>query len=485
MTHLVDIRSVQFENGKPDFKFDKIYRCFQNKGNGLLFRLLNEKENKWAFYNDTKDTVMKITANFGPYSTITVLGKARQTAPETKDGEIQVSLDVDPGATELFISGTANGFRIGFQTETVQEGNIVFENGKPAVEYNKIFKCFKNSGNGLLFRLVNSAEKKWYFYNDTTDYIIKATCEFDKKEGITVLGRTAITGTPASSPRGMIVTLEIEPGYTEPFIQGEAGTYRLSFSAEAVGNDKPEASSAINYINGEPNWHLVDRNAKVYRCFKDDGNGLLFRFIDEKKRLWAFYNDTTDFVMKATVSYPAAEEKDVKPADGATSTKHGGKIEVTIQIPPLTTVVMLKGLPSNYEVAYAAESVNRTAPEVAPRYRCGEPDASLFRYDEVFRCFKDHSNGLMFRLVDNRNQRWGFYNDTSDTQVTASVSFGRDSRVKALGKTRTAQDPEKGLIYILTVDPLQTVPFVEGDITSYVFEFTANKKQRGGVAFTA
>eukprot|EP00796_Vickermania_ingenoplastis_P006358 gene6358-4583_t len=251
-------------------------------------------------------------ARFGAFSKINILGRSRQVqivedAKPAKPGEIEVVLEVEPMCTEPFISGLVNGFSIGFQTEAVQDTNIIFENGKPAVEYNKIFKCFKKTGNGLLFRLVDTKAKRWYFYNDTPDYIMRCTCEFDNKKSVKLLGRAQATGTPANAPDGVIVSLE--------------------------------------------------------------------------------------------------EEGKVKGAAGTSVEKKNGKIEVSMQIPPLATVVMLHGRPSNYDVAYAAESANR-------------------------------------------------------------------------------QDPEKGLVYVLSVDPLQTLPFVEGEITSYVFEFTANKKKSGGVSFT-
>lgn len=231
MTQEVSINSVKFENGQPDFKFDKIYRCFKDKGNGLLFRLVNEKDNKWAFYNDTKDSVMKIQASFNSFSKINAVGRAVES--KNSKGDIEVTLEVQPMATEPFIVGVVNGFSIGFQTEPVQDA-IEFESGKPSVSYNKIFKCFKDQGNGLLFRLVDTQNKKWYFYNDTTDYMMKVTCEFDKKSSLKVLGNAKAEGAPAGNPDGVIVTLEIKPRETQPFLEGEPASFRISFGAEGI-----------------------------------------------------------------------------------------------------------------------------------------------------------------------------------------------------------------------------------------------------------
>lgn len=231
MTQEVDIKTVKFENGRPDFVFDKIYRCFKDKGNGLLFRLVNEKDKKWAFYNDTADSVMIIKASFNSFSQIQSLGKTRES--KNAKGEIEVELEVQPKQTEVFISGTVNGFSIGFRTEGVQDA-ISFESGKPALSYDKIFKCFKDQGNGLLFRLVDTQNKLWAFYNDTPDYLMKVKCEFDKKSAVKVVGNAKAEGAPAGNPDGVIVTLEIQPGKTEKFVEGDPTNFRISFGAEGI-----------------------------------------------------------------------------------------------------------------------------------------------------------------------------------------------------------------------------------------------------------
>lgn len=470
--------SVQFENGTPNFEYKKMYRCFPNKGNGLLFRMVNDKTSTWAFYNDTADSVMKVKGKFDQFSSIEAIGHARQESLE--GGGVEVSVSVAPGATELFIRGKVNGFTMGFQTEVIEDSEAVsFINGTPSVPYNKVYKCFKNSENGLLFRLVDVSGKRWYFYNDTTDYIMKVTCEFEKKGSAQPTGLTKIGGTPANFPNGITLTLDVMPGKTEEFLNGLPQNYRLSFVAEAVDNDRPEENDKIKFLNGEPNWRLMDQqNTKLYRCFKEDGNGLLFRMVDERTKQWGFYNDTVDFSMKITLSFPEAEANVVQGTPDTVSHISNGKVEMTMTVPPLATMMMLRGLPSTYEISFAAESSNRLEPEESPKYRVGPPNDTVFPYDKVFRCFKDHSNGLMFRLVDERRNRWGFYNDTTDTTVTAKVSFGKDSKIEMLGTTKKEEDPEKGMIYSIIVKPQETLPFVQGKITSYVFEFTANKKVR-------
>lgn len=67
--------------------------------------------------------------------------------------------------------------------------DIAFENGQP--EYTgQIIKCFKDNGNGLLFRIVNDAEKKWAFYNDTLNYNMTVRVTFGKESKIEKLGNT-------------------------------------------------------------------------------------------------------------------------------------------------------------------------------------------------------------------------------------------------------------------------------------------------------
>lgn len=63
-------------------------------------------------------------------------------------------------------------------------------------------------------------------------------------------------------------------------------------------------------------------------------------------------------------------------------------------------------------------------------------DGPTFEYDRIYKCFPKNGNGLLFRLVNTEKRQWAFYNDTEDTNMVVNASFGSDSMVKALRRTR-------------------------------------------------
>ncbi|ORC88960.1 putative calpain-like protein [Trypanosoma theileri] len=85
-------------------------------------------------------------------------------------------------------------------------------------------------------------------------------------------------------------------------------------------------------------------------------------------------------------------------------------------------------------------------------------------------------NGLLFRLSDRKNGRWGFYNDSPDYTMHVAVLFDYDSQIVPLGSTNAFRidDPEAGREddmgkYLAEVDvpPLATEMFVEGKVTGW------------------
>ncbi|RNE98822.1 calpain-like cysteine peptidase [Trypanosoma rangeli] len=89
--------------------YDKIFSCFA-AGNGLLFRLVDERHHTWAYYNDTASYTMHVTVTFGRESTVEALGAAVCTVTNAASGRCRIDLLLPPGRTELFMHGEYNGF---------------------------------------------------------------------------------------------------------------------------------------------------------------------------------------------------------------------------------------------------------------------------------------------------------------------------------------------------------------------------------------
>ncbi|PWV05373.1 hypothetical protein C3747_133g211c [Trypanosoma cruzi] len=101
--------TVEYKNGKPSFKGDEIVKGF-DEGNGLLFRIVNNKKRRWAYYNDTTEYEMHVKVTFGEDCDIKALGKTHLEKLES--GEHLATIVVHPCETEMFIEGRVNGFKV-------------------------------------------------------------------------------------------------------------------------------------------------------------------------------------------------------------------------------------------------------------------------------------------------------------------------------------------------------------------------------------
>ncbi|RNF00914.1 calpain-like cysteine peptidase [Trypanosoma conorhini] len=101
--------AVAYANGKPTFKGDEVVKGF-NEGNGLLFRIVNNKKKQWAYYNDTTEYEMHVKVTFGEDCDIKALGKTH--LEKLDSGEYLANVVVYPCETEMFIEGRVNGFKV-------------------------------------------------------------------------------------------------------------------------------------------------------------------------------------------------------------------------------------------------------------------------------------------------------------------------------------------------------------------------------------
>lgn len=487
MTDLVPDADVFFEHGTPGFAYTKVYRCFPGNGNGLLFRLVNDKK-QWAFYNDTKSMVFRVAAKFGKGSSVQPLGRVKLI--ENNDGGLQesewryhASVVVEPGRTERFMVGDVRGFELNFSSEALPDSYVEFKNGFPAAKYDNVYKCLQNHDDGLLFRLVSvdekSGERMWSYYNDTKDYTMEVTVEFADKNCVRPLGKTRVEDCPDNA-EGAVYKISVAPLRTESFLSGDPHEYRQSVVANAISDEEVLDPKELCFENGGPNTSVIAYpSTKIIRGFKEKGNGLVFLIIDKDSEKWAFYNDTTDYTMAITVKfgpgcvYKASEKTSVSADPGVV----GGTICV-IKVPPLSTELFLtRGNPEEYKMSISAESVYKSEPEEQPEYKNGGPDRSLIPHNnKAYKCFRERGNGLLFRIVDDEEKEWVFYNDTRDFAFTVKVNFEQSAYVQPLGNTKREEDIQLGPVYVLEVPPLSTEPFVRGDdLSGFSTRFSGKK----------
>ncbi|AYU83685.1 receptor-type adenylate cyclase a-like protein [Leishmania donovani] len=127
----------------------------------------------------------------------------------------------------------------------------------------------------------------------------------------------------------------------------------LCSSAGPSCTEKPlEVSEATKvYKNGAPSVS----GDEVSPCF-EGGNGLLFRIIDKATKRWAFYNDTTDFVMHVyfSVGRTSAVKWGPGVAGKVTQAEETGRYEGELIVPPLATEVLMTGRVNGYTMRYCA-----------------------------------------------------------------------------------------------------------------------------------
>ncbi|KAG8339785.1 hypothetical protein TRVL_09388 [Trypanosoma vivax] len=111
------IPTVVYENGKPSYVGDEVSRCFKNDDSGRMFRIINTVEGKWAFYNDTRVYNLCVSVTFGLRSKVEGLGNTSLTVND--EGMTVASVTVQPGATEMFITGTVNGYTCSYDAVPV------------------------------------------------------------------------------------------------------------------------------------------------------------------------------------------------------------------------------------------------------------------------------------------------------------------------------------------------------------------------------
>ncbi|CCW60478.1 unnamed protein product [Phytomonas sp. EM1] len=472
-----------FVNGTPSCSYDEFYACSPGRVNGSLFRLVDNVRKRWYFYNDATDMLAKVRAVMMPGSEVRVLRDAHMSTRQTNEGqETIIEAEVKPCSTAYFIEGEPKGFELEFVFECapVPEKDLQFKQ-KPRCRFDKAYKCFKENDNGLFFRLVDSPNKTWYFHNDTKESLMTATVEFDDGEAVSPLGETETLGVPEHNPRGVIFRLSVKPGVTAPFLKGDPASFRLRFTAEPAEAERPLLPGEFVYENGGPDEAVSGRGADVFRCFPTRGNGLLFRLVDRVRRSWAFYNDTPGTVMRVTLRLRPEESVVAGPeALLAADPSLPGATQLTLVIPPLETRKLLDGLPASFELDCVAEVAMPAAAAGTVAFRYGGPNPRLMRYDQVFSAWKaeDPEGGELFRLVDTKRKRWGFYSDTKRLVLKVRVRFRGGVRLSALGTTRVEVDQGgDGVWHAVDIAPLATVKFVQGEYLSYELQLMGSAKK--------
>ncbi|ORC88952.1 calpain-like cysteine peptidase [Trypanosoma theileri] len=111
-----------------------------------------------------------------------------------------------------------------------------------------------------------------------------------------------------------------------------------------MGCGASSSAPAIEYKNGKPTF----KGDEVVKGF-NEGNGLLFRIVNRKKKQWAYYNDTTQYEMHVKVTF--GEDCDIK-ALGKTHLERldSGEYVATVVVYPRETEMFIEGRVNGFKV---------------------------------------------------------------------------------------------------------------------------------------
>ncbi|CAJ1012808.1 putative Adenylate and Guanylate cyclase catalytic domain/Domain (DUF1935) [Leishmania naiffi] len=151
----------------------------------------------------------------------------KQSGQETLGSTMVLVLD---SGELLTLSGNPSTGLTEKPLKEVCEATTVYLNGTPGIRGDEVSACFGN-GNGLLFRIIDKATKRWAFYNDTTNFDMHIYFSVGRAStvewGPDVAGRV----TQAENTGWYEGELLVPPLATKVLMTGHVNGYKMRYSA--------------------------------------------------------------------------------------------------------------------------------------------------------------------------------------------------------------------------------------------------------------
>ncbi|KAG5506491.1 hypothetical protein JKF63_05994 [Porcisia hertigi] len=97
---------------------------------------------------------------------------------------------------------------------------------------------------------------------------------------------------------------------------------------------------------------------RIYRCF-DEGNGLLFRLVNDACHMWAFYNDTAEYMMRVSVTFgPGSSIEALGNARQTMLNEETGECRLEMYVAPGETLRFLRGEYNGFITCYDANLIH-------------------------------------------------------------------------------------------------------------------------------
>ncbi|CAD2216202.1 Adenylate and Guanylate cyclase catalytic domain/Domain of unknown function (DUF1935), putative [Angomonas deanei] len=115
-------------------------------------------------------------------------------------------------------------------------------------------------------------------------------------------------------------------------------------------NDGLHAPSEVVYLNGRPNFEAT----YVKPCFEGTENGLFFQLLNENENTSAFYNDTTDLVVRIDVVMSSKSKVTALGNMSLQLSADGKYYEGALIVEPGETELFVKGKMRKYKMSFSA-----------------------------------------------------------------------------------------------------------------------------------
>ncbi|GET93399.1 receptor-type adenylate cyclase a-like protein [Leishmania tarentolae] len=119
--------------------------------------------------------------------------------------------------------------------ESDLEAPMVYQNGSPSISGDEVRPCFE-SGNGLLFRVIDKATKRWAFYNDTVDCAMHIYFSVGRTSAVKWGPAVAGKVTQVESTGRYEGELIVAPLVTEVLMTGRVNGYTMRYCATPFGD---------------------------------------------------------------------------------------------------------------------------------------------------------------------------------------------------------------------------------------------------------
>ncbi|CAG9573198.1 conserved hypothetical protein [Leishmania major strain Friedlin] len=197
------------------------------------------------------------------------------------------------------------------------------------------------------------------------DYEVENTISLQSGKASAVGPAERSTGSEAESSAATLTTENVsvvntpqrdDEQHAEELITLNGQQHQLTSIAREESQARFMVDESSPYVGPGPAVEFPINH--VYRCF-DVENGLLFRLVNNKRHIWAFYNDTSEYMMRISVTFgPESSIKALGSARQVSFDKETGQCQLMLDVAPGETQNFMRGEYNGFYTCYDASPIN-------------------------------------------------------------------------------------------------------------------------------